>query len=118
MKIFALLGFMALTSWLASAADIDGKWIAETKALKGGELTEVLILKSAGNKLTGSVQRSGGPREISDGVINGNEVSFTVVRAGGGTQKYKGSLSSGALKLTMDGSRGAHREMVFKKAGS
>jgi hypothetical protein len=76
------------------------------------------MLKSAGNKLTGSVQRRGGPLEISDGVIKGNEVSFTVVRAGGVTQKYKGSLSGGALKLTMDGSRGGHREMVFKKAGS
>jgi hypothetical protein len=51
-------------------------------------------------------------------VIKGNDVSFTVVRPGGVTQKYKGSLSGGALKLTMDGSRGLHREMVFKKAGS
>jgi opacity protein-like surface antigen len=118
MKIVALLVLMALTAWLASAADIDGKWTAETKNLKGGELTEVLSLKSAGNKLTGSAQRSGSPVDISDGVIKGNDVSFTVVRPGGVTQKYKGSLSGGALKLTMDGSRGLHREMVFKKAGS
>lgn len=118
MKTFALLGLMALTSWLASAADIDGKWTAATQRKGGGEVTQTLVLKSDGNKLTGSVQRFGPAVEISDGVINGNDVSFKVVRPKGVTQQYKGSLAAGELKLTMNGSRGGHREMVFKKAGS
>ena len=117
-QIFALVALMMLTCWLASAADIDGKWTAETQAKSGGEVTETIILKANNNKLTGSVQRHGAPVEISDGVINGNDVSFKVVRSGGVTQLYKGTLSGGALKLKMDGSRGAHRDLVLKKAGS
>jgi hypothetical protein len=117
-QIFALVGLMTLTCWLVSAADIDGQWAAETQAKDGSEVTEIIVLKANNNKLTGSVQRRGAPAEISDGVINGNEVSFKVVRAGGVTQQYKGTLSGGALKLTMDGTRGAHRDLVLKKAGS
>jgi hypothetical protein len=116
MKSFGLLSLMALTCWLASAADIDGKWMGETQR-KGAEVTETLLLKANGNKLTGSMQRGRGAVEISEGVINGNDVSFTVVHPKG-TQQYKGSLSGGSLKLTMTGSRGGHRELVFKKAGS
>jgi hypothetical protein len=119
MKRFALLGLMVLTCcWLASAADIDGRWTAETQRPGGGEVKETLVLKANGNKLTGSAQRFGAPVQISDGVINGNEVSFKLVRPNGATQQYKGSLSAGELKLSMSSSRGGHREMVYKKAGS
>jgi hypothetical protein len=118
MKIFALLGLMALTSWLASAADIDGKWTADTQRKGGGQVTETLVLKADGNKLSGTSQRTGPPAAISEGVINGNVVSFKVVRHSGAKQEYKGSLAGGMLKLTMNGSGGNHREMVFKKAGS
>jgi hypothetical protein len=118
MKILGLLSLMVLTGWLASAADIDGKWTAETQRQDGSAATETLVLKVNGNKLTGTSQRFGGAAEISDGVIKGNDVSFQVLRANGAKQQYKGSLSGGVLKLTMNGSRGGHRELVFKKAGS
>jgi hypothetical protein len=118
MKRFALLVLIGLTSWLASAADIDGKWTADTKRPDGTEVMEILILKANGAKLTGSVQRGNSPIDISEGAIKGNDVSFKVLRANGVTQEYKGSLSGGSLKLTMNGSRGGHRELVFKKAGS
>jgi hypothetical protein len=117
-QTFVLVGLMTLTCWLASAADIDGKWTAETQAKDGKEVTEIIVLKANNNKLIGSVQRRGAPVEISEGVINGNEVSFKVLRAEGVTQSYKGTLSGGALKLTMDGSRGNHRDLVLKKTGS
>jgi hypothetical protein len=114
MKIFGLLGLMALTCWLAYAADIDGKWTAEIQR-KNAEVTETLVLKANGGTLTGSVQRGGPATQISDGVINGNEVAFKVLHPNGGMQQYKGTLSGGSLKLTMDGSKGAHRELVYKK---
>ena len=118
MKIFALVVLMGLGSWLASAADLDGKWTADAPRKGGGAMTETLMLKVNGDKLTGTSQRVGPAAEISDGVINGNDVSFKVVRHTGVKQEYKGSLSGGVLKLTMIGSRGGHRELVFKKAGS
>jgi hypothetical protein len=117
MKILGLLSLMALICWLASAADIDGKWTAGIQR-EGATVTETLLLKANGKTLTGSLRRTGPAVDISEGVINGNEVSFKVARPNAGTQEYKGALSGGSLKLTMNGSRGAHREIVFKKAGS
>jgi hypothetical protein len=114
MKIVGLLSLMAVSCCLASAADIDGKWTAEIQR-KSAEVTEILVLKANGNALTGSVQRGGAAAQISAGVINGTDVSFKVVRPNGGLQQYKGTLSGGSLKLTMTGSRGAHRELVYKK---
>jgi hypothetical protein len=117
MKTFALVGLMVLTCWVASAADIDGRWTALTPRKNGGDVTEILVLKAAGNKLTGTSQRLEPAAQILEGVINGNEVSFKVVRSSGVKQEYKGSLSGGVLKLSMSGSRGGHRDLVFKKAG-
>jgi hypothetical protein len=114
MKILGLLSLMALSCCLTFAADIDGKWTAEVQR-KNAEVTEILMLKANGNALTGSVQRGGAAAPISEGVIKGTDVSFKVVRPNGGLQQYKGSLSGGSLKLTMTGSRGAHRDLVYKK---
>jgi hypothetical protein len=117
-QILKLLGLMALTGWLAAAADIDGRWMAQVEGRKGGKVTETLTLKANGNKLAGSIQRRAAPRDISDGTINGNTVSFKVTREVEGktvTQQYKGTVSGGVLKLQVTGSRGGSREIVFKK---
>ena len=52
---------------------------------------------------------AGGPVEITNGAIDGDNVSFTVVREFGEskiTQQFKGALSGGELKLTESGGRG------------
>jgi len=120
-QVLALLGLTALTCGLAAAADIDGKWTARIEARVGGKVTETLMLKAAGNQLTGTVQRRRDPQEISDGMINGNQVSFKVIRELHGkkrvAQEYKGTLSGGQLNLTMSGRAGT-MDIVFKKAGS
>jgi hypothetical protein len=120
-QILALLGLTALTCWLASAAEIDGKWTAQIEARAGGKVTETLTLKATGNKLAGTVQRRRDPQEISDGMINGNNVSFKVIRGLNAkrrvTQEYKGTLSGGQLKLTVSGRAGT-MDIVFTKVGS
>ncbi len=126
-QTFTFLGLMALTCWLAAAADIDGKWTAETEG-RNGPVTQALTLKADGNTLTGSMQGGrGGAVDISDGTINGSDVSFNIVREFNGnkiTQQYKGTLSGGELKLTVSGGRGGRsregrsRELVFKRATS
>ncbi len=70
--------------------------------------------------------------DISNGTIEGGNVSFQVVREFNGnqfTQQYKGTLSSsGELTLTVSrgggrggggkrGGKGGGREVVFKRAG-
>jgi hypothetical protein len=125
-------------SGAALAADIDGKWTAEVEGRRG-TVTQTLVLKSSGGNLTGSFDGGrGNPVDISDGKIDGTNVSFKVIREFNGNQfaqQYKGALSdTGDLNLTVSmGSRarrgggggggkggragqGGGRNLVFKKA--
>jgi hypothetical protein len=118
-QIFTFLGLMSLTCWVASAADIDGKWMAQVQG-RDGQVTQTLMLKADGNTLTGSLEGGGrgGAATITEGTINGSDVSFKIVREFNGngiTQEYKGTLSGGDLKLTVSGGRGGPRDVVFKK---
>jgi len=115
--ILKLLGMLALATGLLSAADIDGRWTA--KVGKGGKVTETLTLKANGNQLTGTLERPNGTANVTEGVINGNSVSFKVIRDRDGkaaTQQYKGTLSGTDLKLTVTGRRGGTRDVAFKRA--
>jgi hypothetical protein len=59
----------------------------------------------------------GGPIDISEGKIEGNNVSFKVVREGKNgkqEQEYKGTLKGGDLTLTTQG-RGGPQDLTFKK---
>lgn len=118
---------LALTSMVLLGADIDGKWTRENQG-KNGPVTQTLTLKSAGNKLTGTLDNGGGkgaPAEITDGTITGSDVSFKVVREFNGnsvTTTYKGTVSATELKLTAEGGGGGGKgggkgpqELVFKK---
>jgi hypothetical protein len=129
-------------SGVALAADIGGKWTAEVEGRRG-TVTQTLVLTASGNNLTGSFDNGrGNPVDISDGKIDGNQVSFKVVREFNGnqfTQQYKGTLSdAGELNLSASmgggarrgggggggfgggkgggGARGGQRNLVFKKA--
>jgi len=128
-KIFAFAsGVLAMTAMFALGADIDGKWTRETQG-KNGPQTQTLTLKSSGGKLTGTMERGGGkgaPTEISEGTINGSDVSFKVVQNFGGNeivQTYKGTVSATELKLTQEGGGGGAgkgggkgpQELIFKK---
>jgi len=113
-----MTAFAALTLWVSFAADIDGKWTAQIQGRRGPR-TEILMLKATDNGLTGSLQGGrGGPVQISNGAINGADVSFSVVREFQGnkvTEEYKGTLSGGELKLTVSGGRGGPADVTYKK---
>jgi hypothetical protein len=117
-SIRCIIALAALTLWVSFAADIDGKWTGQVEG-RNGPQTQTLMLKADGNTLTGNVQGGrGGPVEISNGTIDGNNVSFTVVREFGDnkiTQEFKGTLSGGELKLTVSGGRGEPRQVTYKK---
>jgi hypothetical protein len=131
-------------SGAALAAEIDGKWTAEVEGRRG-TVTQTLSLTSSGNNLTGSLEGGrGNAVDISDGKLDGNKVSFKVVREFNGnqfTQEYKGTLSdAGELNLTVSmsgggrrgggggggfgggkggrGGGGGERNLVFKKAAN
>ena len=82
MKIKILLvGAAALLVLLASAwaADVTGKWVAETQGMQGPSQT-TFEFKVDGTTLTGKVTTSRGDSEISEGKINGDEITFATVR--------------------------------------
>ena len=119
LRLTVLAALVIATGFVAFAADIDGKWTAETQGRRGPQ-TQTLTLKAAGDKLTGSIDGGrGGATDISDGMIMGAAVMFKVVRDFGGNkfeQSYKGTLAGDELKLTMDGGRGGPQEIAFKRA--
>jgi len=128
-KLYLITALLAAGSSLALAADIDGKWTAQFQGRGGNTQTQTLTLKASGSTLTGSMEGGrGGSVDISSGAIDGDNVSFKVVREFNGnqfTQQYKGTLSSsGDLTLSVSGGGGRRkrggsgggREVVFKRA--
>lgn len=114
-RLVLFCALLALVSVVAFAADVDGKWVSAPMG-KGGPQT--FNLKSSGSTLTGTVEGGrGGPIEITNGKVDGNNVSFEVTREMNGnsmTAKYSGTISGDTMKLTVDMGRGP-REMELKK---
>lgn len=85
------------------AADASGTWTWTTPGRNGGpERVSTLTLKAEDSKLTGKISvpgRDGQALEtdISDGKVDGDNVSFNLVRSYNGnssTNKYSGSVSA------------------------
>ena len=113
-----MIALAALTLWASFAADIDGKWTGQVEG-RNGPQPQTMTLKASENTLTGSIEGGrGGPVEISDGKIDGSNVSFKVIREFQGnkiTQEYKGTISGSELKLTVSGGRRGPSEVTYKK---
>jgi hypothetical protein len=95
-----LLAALFLTS--AFAADIDGKWSA-TYDTANGSITTTWDLKAEGTKLTGKATSSFGTRDVTEGKIEGKEVSWVEnIDAGGMPIKVvcKGTLNGDEIKLS------------------
>ena len=71
----------------AVAADVTGKWVAEQQGPDGQARTTTFTFKAAGATLTGTVSGRQGDTEISEGKVNGDEISFVVVRKMGEMEK-------------------------------
>jgi hypothetical protein len=111
-KLLFVTALLLVVALGAFAADVSGKWSYEQAGRNGGPARQVTItLKQDGNKLTGSIPGFGRggdapppPSEIKNGKIEGDKVSFEVVREMGGntmTTKYEGTVSGDEMKLHM-----------------
>jgi hypothetical protein len=91
--LVSVMALLALTGLVLLAADIDGTWTAETQG-KNGPQTQTLIITSKGGELTGKFDNGGkgGPADISEGKIEGSNVSFKVVRDFGGKQVSQAAI--------------------------
>lgn len=92
-------------SMTAAGADISGKWIAEQESPQGTQQT-TFDFKVNGTSLTGTVAGGrGGDSEISEGKVDGNDITFAVVRTMGENEMktlYKGVLSGDEIKFTVE----------------
>jgi hypothetical protein len=110
-----LAGSVALVAlW---AADATGKWTGEMQG-RNGTMNVNLKLKADGAKLTGTVGGMNGDTDISDGKVDGDSVSFTVVREFNGNQikqNYKGKLDGDTIHFTVtrEGGNGGGQPRTF-----
>ena len=119
---FRLILLSCALALAAFAADVTGKWTYEMQG-RNGAMTGTLNLKADGSTLTGTVSGRGGETEISNGKIEGDTVSFTVVRELNGnkmTQKYTGTVTGDGIKfkVEVEGSDRPAREFVAKKVSA
>ena len=112
----------ALLAVGAFAADATGKWSAEVPGRGGQTRTQNMEFKADGAKLTGSMEgMQGASTPITDGKVDGDTISFNVVREfNGNTMKseYTGKVVGDtiAFKMKMDSPNGpVEREFTAKK---
>ena len=110
-KLLFVLTILLIASFALMAADVSGKWTYEAPGRGGNPGRPVTItLKADGATLTGTVPaggRGGGdnpppPIAITDGKVDGNNISFTVTREFNGNtmvQKYEGVVNGDEIKL-------------------
>ena len=120
MKIRYLL-LSCLLAVAALAADVTGKWTAEMPG-RGGRTQQMTInLKADGATLTGSMVNPRGETQISNGKIDGDTVTFSVVREFQGNSmkmNYTGTVSGDTIqfKVQRDGGEGQAREYTAKRS--
>ncbi len=116
--IAALCLFLA--AGLALAADVSGKWTAQVPGRDGQAREVTFNFKVDGGTLTGTTSGRGGQDvAISDGKVEGNNISFnTKMEYNGNTvvMKYTGTISGNEIKMKREGGQGQPREFTAKRA--
>jgi hypothetical protein len=121
MKLKVLLALaMALAFFTtgAFAADVTGKWTAEMKGRDGETRTQTFNFKQKGDKLTGSVSNPMGEREISEGKVDGDNISFVMKFERDGNEMkipYTGKVVGDEIQFKTESPRGT-REFTAKKS--
>jgi hypothetical protein len=115
------IGFVlafALAATAAWAQDLTGKW---TATAVGNNVAVTLDLKVAGNVVTGAILNpQSGPAEIRDGKVEGDSISFHVVRtANNATNKilWQGTIHGEEIHFTrsVEDAPGPAMEIVAKR---
>ena len=129
-KLLFVTTLLLVVGLVAFAADVTGKWTYDQPGRNGGPARQMTItLKQDGSTLSGSVPGMGRggqeapPVEIKNGKVDGEKVSFDVVREFNGntmTTKYEGTVSGDEMKLkiTRDTQNGPQTSEVTAKKSS
>jgi hypothetical protein len=119
-RIAMLFAACALFTTGLLAADVTGKWAAEVQGRDGQKRTQTFNLKAEGGTLTGTVSSPMGERQIVDGKVSGDDVSFAIEFEMNGEKRkipYTGKVVGDELKMK-SGSGERVREFTAKRATS
>ncbi len=113
-----LLTLAAIFVAAAFAADVAGKWTASFETQIGVQ-TYTYEFKVDGGKITGSAKSNFGTAKITEGTVQGNDVSFVEMLDFQGQQlriEYKGKIAGDEMKLTRQVGDVGTEELVAKRA--
>lgn len=107
-KLLFVVSILLVLAFAAMAADVTGKWTFE-QTMRQNAVTVTLNLKAEGGSLTGTMSRPGRDGNametpISDGKIDGDNISFKTVQSFGGndiTTEYKGTVNGETIDLSI-----------------
>jgi hypothetical protein len=122
MKNWTIAVFAALALFTSGlfAADVTGKWTAEMQGRDGQKRVQTFNFKMDGGTLAGTVSSPMGERQIVDGKVSGDDISFAVeVEFTGEKRKieYNGKVVGDELKMK-SGTGERVREFTAKRAVS
>ena len=118
---------LSTSAW---AADIFGNWIAQVLAYEQADASAgsypwllgetVFSFKVDGTKLTGIVTDPQGETAISEGKIDGDEISFVVIHSFSGIERklvYRGKVALNEIqfKREVQGGTGQPQEFIAKR---
>ena len=107
--------FVFVLAAASFAADVAGKWTGQVPA-RGGETREATFtFKMEGDKLVGTMSGPQGDRQITEGKITGDTISFAV-EGQRGKQVYTGTIAGDEIKFKREGGQGQAREFTAKRA--
>jgi opacity protein-like surface antigen len=101
-KIGMAVLLIALGSAAAMAADFNGKWTAEVQG-RNGTQTIAFDFHVDGSTLTGKITTPRGDTDITDGKVDGDNISFTQKLNFNGndfTINYTGKADGDTIKFT------------------
>lgn len=116
LRIFAIALALSAMATAAFGADISGKWAADVPGRGGQAQPATFTFEAKGEKLDGSVTTPRGEAPISDGKVDGDNISFTqTLEFGGNSVKflYKGKVSGDEIKFTREREGGEGRKQEF-----
>lgn len=102
------------------AADVTGKWTAAMQGRNGQSREMTYNLKADSGKLTGTISTPMGEREIENGKVEGDNISFSMTMNMQGESRkmvYTGKVEGDEIRMTMkvDGADFS-RDFVAKRA--
>ena len=100
----------------AAIADLNGKWTSSFNAPDGNVYPLTYTIKVDGSKLTGTLETSGMSVPLDSGMVNGDNVSFSVT-VEGTTYSHKGKYYTAGDSIGVDVTFAGNKGHMTMKRG-